>query len=76
MAISSSDASEYIKELQTLRKCSSDNIVACYGAFVNNGEISICLEYMNSGSLEDVSKKGGPISEEILGQVTLNVKQL
>jgi hypothetical protein len=60
-------------ELNTLQECNSDYIVKCYGAFLNAGSISIALEYMDKGSLADLLKKVGTISEPILGMITYQV---
>jgi len=60
-------------ELNTLQECNSEYIVKCYGAFLNSGSISIALEYMDKGSLADLLKKVGTISEPILGMITFQV---
>ena len=41
-----------------------------YGAFYNDGEISICMEFMDGGSLDLVMKKAGRIPEVILAKIT------
>ena len=35
-----------MRELKVLHECNSPYIVGFYGAFYNDGEISICMEYM------------------------------
>lgn len=37
---------QIIKELAVLHKCNSPYIVGFYGAFTDNNDISICMEYM------------------------------
>uniref|UniRef100_A0A7N6BLS5 Dual specificity mitogen-activated protein kinase kinase 2 n=1 Tax=Anabas testudineus TaxID=64144 RepID=A0A7N6BLS5_ANATE len=37
---------QIIRELQVLHECNSPYIVGFYGAFYNDGEISICMEHM------------------------------
>jgi len=60
-------------ELNILQECNSEYVVKCYGAFLNSGRISIALEYMDKGSLADLLKKVGTISEIILGVITYQV---
>lgn len=38
--------------------------------FFSDGEISICMEYMDGGSLDLILKKAGRIPENILGTIT------
>jgi len=42
-----------MRELEILHECNSPYIVGFYGAFYNDGEINICMEYM-------VRLKSGP----------------
>lgn len=44
----------------------------CY----SDGEISICMEYMDGGSLDLILKKAGRIPESILGTITSAVSQI
>ena len=46
----------------------------CY--YFSDGEISICMEYMDSGSLDLVLKKAGRIPEPILGTITVAVSKI
>ncbi|XP_023227945.1 dual specificity mitogen-activated protein kinase kinase 1-like isoform X2 [Centruroides sculpturatus] len=64
---------QIIRELKVLHECNSPHIVGFYGAFYSDGEINICMEYMDGGSLDLVLKKAGRIPEQILGQVTIAV---
>ena len=66
---------QIIKELKILHNCNSPYIVGFYGAFYSEGEISICMEYMDGLSLDIVLKKEGQIPEPILGKITLAVLQ-
>ncbi|CAI5439749.1 unnamed protein product [Caenorhabditis angaria] len=43
---------QIVKELAVLHKCNSPFIVGFYGAFVDNNDISICMEYMDGLSLD------------------------
>lgn len=42
-----------------LHKCNSPYIVGFYGAFVENNDISICMEYMDGLSLDIVLQRVG-----------------
>ncbi|RWS16743.1 Dual specificity mitogen-activated protein kinase kinase 1-like protein [Dinothrombium tinctorium] len=64
---------QIIRELKVLHECNSPHIVGFYGAFYSDGEINICMEYMDGGSLDLVLKKAGRIPEQILGKVTIAV---
>ncbi|XP_069138596.1 dual specificity mitogen-activated protein kinase kinase 1-like isoform X1 [Argopecten irradians] len=64
---------QIIRELKVLHECNSPFIVGFYGAFYSDGEISICMEYMDGGSLDLILKKAGRIPEQILGKVTVAV---
>ncbi|MGH0151404.1 UNVERIFIED_CONTAM: hypothetical protein FKN15_039454 [Acipenser sinensis] len=64
---------QIIRELQVLHECNSPYIVGFYGAFYSDGEISICMEHMDGGSLDQVLKKAGRIPEQILGNVSIAV---
>uniref|UniRef100_A0A8C4IMF5 Dual specificity mitogen-activated protein kinase kinase 2 n=1 Tax=Dicentrarchus labrax TaxID=13489 RepID=A0A8C4IMF5_DICLA len=64
---------QIIRELQVLHECNSPYIVGFYGAFYSDGEISICMENMDGGSLDQVLKEAKRIPEEILGKVSIAV---
>ncbi|RKO96944.1 Pkinase-domain-containing protein, partial [Caulochytrium protostelioides] len=64
---------QILRELQIMHKCSSDYIVSFFGAFLNEGDIHICMEYMDCGSLDTIYKKTGPIHEDVVGKITLAV---
>lgn len=64
---------QIIRELKVLHECNSPYIVGFYGAFYSEGEINICMEYMDGGSLDLVLMKKNRISEEIIGKVTISV---
>ena len=61
---------QIIRELKVLHDCSSPYIVGYYGTFYSDGEISVCMENMDAGSLDLVLKKAGRIPEHILGKVS------
>jgi serine/threonine protein kinase len=64
---------EIIRELQVLKKCNSPYIVSFYGAYQNDGEICICMEYMDVGSLEKIHKIAGKLPENILTLIIISV---
>lgn len=56
-------------ELLTLQRCDHANIVRCYGAFVSDMQVSIAMEFMDSGSFDRIVRTMGPLPEEILSSV-------
>ncbi|EDV26512.1 uncharacterized protein TRIADDRAFT_54589 [Trichoplax adhaerens] len=64
---------QIIRELKILHECNSPYIVGFYGAFYSDGEISICMEHMDAGSLDKVMKKARRIPEPILGKIAIAV---
>nr|KAJ3405488.1 MAP kinase kinase (MEK) [Polyrhizophydium stewartii] len=60
---------QIVRELQIMHKCNSPFIVSFFGAFLHEGDISICMEYMNCGSLDNIYKKTGPVSEDVAGKI-------
>ncbi|KAJ3015904.1 MAP kinase kinase (MEK) [Thoreauomyces humboldtii] len=61
---------QIVREIQIMHQCISPYIVSFYGAYLNEGDISICMEFMNLGSLDNIYKKVGPIPEDVIGKVT------
>uniref|UniRef100_A0A1I7WGA6 mitogen-activated protein kinase kinase n=1 Tax=Heterorhabditis bacteriophora TaxID=37862 RepID=A0A1I7WGA6_HETBA len=64
---------QIIKELSVLHKCNSPYIVGFYGAFIDNNDISICMEYMDGLSLDIVMKKVGRLPEKFVGRISVAV---
>lgn len=64
---------QIIRELQVLHDCNSPYIVGYYGAFLSEGDISLCMEYMDCGSLDQVMKHAGRLPEPIVGLITNSV---
>ncbi|KAG4306526.1 hypothetical protein PORY_000514 [Pneumocystis oryctolagi] len=60
------------RELQIMHDCDSPYIVSFYGAFMNENDINICMEYMDCGSLDRISKYGA-IQVNILGKIAVAV---
>lgn len=61
------------RELHIMHDCDSEFIVSYYGGFVSETSVTICMEYMDCGSLDRISKRVGPISEQIIAQITVAV---
>jgi len=40
---------QIMREMQYMHDCDSKHIVSFYGAFMNDGDISMCMEYMDIG---------------------------
>ncbi|ORZ37507.1 dual specificity mitogen-activated protein kinase [Catenaria anguillulae PL171] len=64
---------QVVRELQILHSCHSDYIVGFYGAFIHEGEILICMEFMDLGSLDYIYHKLGKLQEEVLGKISVAV---
>lgn len=45
---------QIIRELRILHECRSPYIIEFFGAFINNNNIVICMEYCNCGSLDKI----------------------
>jgi mitogen-activated protein kinase kinase len=64
-----------MRELQFLKQCQSPHIVSFYGAYldVDQTTISMCMEYCQGGSLDDIYKRvqklNQGIGEGILGKI-------
>ncbi|KAL2023136.1 hypothetical protein VTK56DRAFT_3742 [Thermocarpiscus australiensis] len=59
-----------VRELQIMHGCHSDYIVTFYGAFLNeNNDVIMCMEYMDVGSLDRISKVFGPVRVDVLGKI-------
>lgn len=62
-----------IQELRTLHQSLNPNIVPYHGAFFSDGSISIILDYMDGGSLADVTQSLGHIPETQLAGLAKQV---
>ncbi|KAI9483128.1 MAG: kinase-like domain-containing protein [Benjaminiella poitrasii] len=73
---------QILRELAFLKTCNSPYIVSFYGAFLDDGDttVSLCMEYGEAGSLEDIYKRardlGGVIGEPVLERIAESVSQL
>ncbi|KAI9287109.1 kinase-like domain-containing protein [Umbelopsis sp. AD052] len=64
---------QIMREMQYMHDCDSKHIVSFYGAFMNEGDISMCMEYMDIGSLDRVYKKHGPVRQDVLRKIAFAV---
>ncbi|KAJ7553601.1 hypothetical protein O6H91_06G104900 [Diphasiastrum complanatum] len=66
---------QIVQELKINQSSLCPYVVICYDAFYNNGVISIVLEYMDGGSLQDVIKEVKVIPEPYLAVICKQVLQ-
>ncbi|RPA73647.1 Pkinase-domain-containing protein [Ascobolus immersus RN42] len=59
-----------VRELHIMHDCNSPHIVSFYGAFLQEGNIIMCMEYMDCGSLDSIAKKVGPVRIDVLGKIS------
>jgi mitogen-activated protein kinase kinase len=65
---------QIVRELHIMKDCSSPHIVTFYGAFLNDtGDVIMCMEYMDAGSLDRISKDFGPVRVDVLGKITVAI---
>ncbi|ORZ10491.1 kinase-like domain-containing protein, partial [Absidia repens] len=64
---------QIMREMQFLHDCNSKHIVSYYGAFMQGDDISICMEYMEVGSLDAIYKRGGPIPLPVLKKIAFAI---
>jgi len=60
---------QILRELHIMHDCASPYIISFYGAYLNNDDINMCMEHMDCGSLDSISKRE-KISVDILGKIT------
>jgi len=67
---------QILTELQTLHECQSEHIVKSYGAFIKDGLVHICLEFMDRGSLASVLHDlAQPFPEVYCGLIAAQILQ-
>ncbi|KAL1956578.1 hypothetical protein VTO42DRAFT_7049 [Malbranchea cinnamomea] len=65
---------QILRELQVGHDCNSPYIVTFYGAFQNEArDIVLCMEYMDCGSLDRISKDFGPVRVDVLGKIAESI---
>ena len=61
-------------ELRINYTCRSPFLVRCFEAFLEDGRVSIVLEYMDAGSLADVLRSVGRLTEPYLASISRQVR--
>ena len=64
---------QIVRELQIMHECNSSYIIECYGSYLADPNICICMEYMDRGSFESIYKKMGPVPIEVVARVAMSV---
>ncbi|VEU22993.1 DEKNAAC104213 [Brettanomyces naardenensis] len=65
--------SQIIRELRIMHECDSPFIIGFYGAFLHEGDVVICMEYVDCGSFDKILKLTGPLPEFMLKHVAYSV---
>ncbi|GMM29685.1 mitogen-activated protein kinase kinase [Martiniozyma asiatica (nom. inval.)] len=65
--------SQILRELRIMHECSSPFITKFYGTFLNEGNVVICMEYVDCGSLDHIFQITGPFPEFILSHIAKSV---
>lgn len=65
--------SQIVRELRIMHECDSPFIIGFYGTFLQEGNVVICMEYVDCGSLEHIFKLTGPFPEFMLKHVAYSV---
>jgi serine/threonine protein kinase len=60
-------------EIKILHGCQCDNIIKCYASYFDQGAIKIILEFMDKGTLTDITKKVGKVPENIIGMISYQI---
>lgn len=69
----SSVKKQILRELDIMHECQSEYIVSCYGSFLAEPNICICMEFADKGSFDAIYKRIGPLDVEVVGLVALSV---
>jgi mitogen-activated protein kinase kinase len=65
--------SQIMRELRIMHECDSPFIIEFYGTFLQEGNVIICMEYADCGSLAHVFKITGPFPEFMLKHIAYSV---
>jgi mitogen-activated protein kinase kinase len=69
----SSVQKQILRELQIMHDCHSEYIVSCFGSFLSEPNICICMEFMDKGSFDGIYKKIGAIDINVVCMVAHSV---
>ncbi|KAL0573240.1 MAP kinase kinase (MEK) [Marasmius crinis-equi] len=64
---------QILRELHIMHLCDSPYIVSSYGAFLQDPNICICMEFMDKRSFDGIYKRTGAIDIDIVGKVAESV---
>ena len=64
---------QLMQEIATLYDAACPSIIGFYGAFYREGTISIALEFMDGGSLANMTHQLGPIEEPVLAHIAFQI---
>ncbi|KAF8147833.1 kinase-like domain-containing protein [Crassisporium funariophilum] len=64
---------QIVRELQIMHECHSEYIISCYGSFLADPNICICMEYMDKGSFDGIYRKIGAIDIRVVCMVAQSV---
>ncbi|KAF9481079.1 STE/STE7/MEK1 protein kinase [Pholiota conissans] len=69
----SSVRKQILRELQIMHECHSQYIISCFGSFLAEPNICICMEFMDKGSFDSIYKKIGAIDINVVCLVANSV---
>ncbi|KAG6829927.1 hypothetical protein H0H87_009785 [Tephrocybe sp. NHM501043] len=64
---------QILRELQIMHSCKSSYIISTYGAFQQEPNICICMEFMDKGSFDGIYKAHGAIDVRVVRQLAATV---
>lgn len=64
---------QILRELDIMHECNSEYIISCFGSFIADPNICICMEFADKGSFDSIYKRVGPLPVEAVGRVALSV---
>ncbi|ERN11362.1 hypothetical protein AMTRI_Chr04g244470 [Amborella trichopoda] len=65
---------QMVREMEILKKTDSPHVVKCHGIFEKFGDISLVLEFMGGGTLDEVFRRAnGSVSEQFISGICRQV---
>ncbi|CAA3009522.1 mitogen-activated protein kinase kinase 9-like [Olea europaea var. sylvestris] len=65
---------QILREVSILRRTDSPYVIRCHGVYdIPGGDIAICMQYMDMGTLETLMKNGTKFSEQLLSRICFQV---
>ncbi|KAI8907155.1 kinase-like domain-containing protein [Gorgonomyces haynaldii] len=62
-----------LRELKILKQCASPYVIGFYGAYIDNDDIHIMMEFMDCGALDSLYQRKGPFPEHVCISVCWHV---